>query len=182
MNYFTCLFHSGFHEKAQKCVTSNSWTSLSSSNLTNYIAAMNSSDFFRDQNRIFNLDETNIHLCINRKSAKHSWNQECFRDCPNNKSTLTFVGTFNANGSIVAPAIIYPDLRKPSVIAEQIPEEFYIGHSECGCMKSAHFYEYIGNPFITWLNEHIIPKPAILFIYGHSSHLTFQVSTRCENN
>ena len=82
----------------------------------------------------------------------------------------------------MAPTIIYPDLRIPSVIAEQIPEEFYIGHSECRHMKSANFYEYIGNPFITWLNEHIIPKPAILFIDGHSSHLTFQVSTRCENN
>ena len=92
------------------------------------------------------------------------------------KSTLTFVGTFHANGSIVASAIIYPDLRMPSDIAEQIPEEFYIGHSEPRCMKSANFYEYIGDPFITWLNEHIIPKPVILFIDGLSSHLTFQFS------
>ena len=59
------------------------------------------------------------------------------------KSTLTFVGTFNANGSIAAPAIIYSDLRMPSDIAEQIPEELYIGHSESGCKKSANFYEYI---------------------------------------
>ena len=64
VNSFICLFHSGFHEKIQKRVTSNSWTSLSSSNLTNYIAAMNSSDFFKDQNHIFNLDETNIQLCV----------------------------------------------------------------------------------------------------------------------
>ena len=29
---------------------------------------------------------------------------------------------------------------------------------------------------------HIIPKPVILFIDRHSSHLTFQVSTLCEYN
>ena len=77
----------------------------------------------------------------------------------------------------MAEAIIYPDLRMPSYIAEQIPEEFYIGHSESGCMKSANLYEDIGNHFITWINEYIINKPVILFIDGHSSHLTFQVST-----
>ena len=143
---------------------------------------MNSSDFLKVK-IVYLIRMKQIFNCVNnRKSAKHSWNQECFRDCPNNKSTLAFVGTFNANGSIVAPTIIYPDLRKPSVIAEQIPEEFYIGHSECRCMKSANFYEYIGNPFITCVNEHIMTKPAILFIDGHSSNLTFQVATRCENN
>ena len=66
--------------------------------------------------------------------------------------------------------------------AEQIPQEFYIGHSESGCMKSANFYKYVSNPFNTWLNQHIIPKPVILFIDGHSSHLTLQVLTLCENN
>ena len=130
------------------------------------------------------MDETNIQLCVSTaqvRSIRETRNVYEIASGPC-KSTLTFVGTFNANGSIVAPAIIYPDLRMPSDIAEQIPEEFYIGHSESRCMKSANFYEYIGNPFITWLNEHIIPKPVILFIDGHSSHLTFQVSTPCENN
>ena len=36
--------------------------------------------------------------------------------------TITFVGTFNANGFIVAPVIIYPDLIMPSDIAVQLPE------------------------------------------------------------
>ena len=62
--YFIYLFHSGFQEKTQKCVTSNSWKSISSTNLTNIIAAMNYSDFFKDQNRTFNSDETNIQLCV----------------------------------------------------------------------------------------------------------------------
>ena len=143
VNYFISLFHSGFYEKTQKRDTSNSWTSISSSNLTNYIAAMNSSDFFKDQNRIFNFDETNIQLRVQQEKCKAFVKPGMFLRLPNNKATLTFVGTFNANGSIVATTIIYPDLRKPSVIAEQTPEVFYISHSECRCMKSTNFYEYI---------------------------------------
>ena len=124
------------------------------------------------------MDETNIQLCVSTgqvRSIHETWNVFDIASGPC-KSTLTFVGTFNANGSIVAPAIIYPDLRMPIDIAEQIPEEFYIGHSESRGIKSENFYEYIGDPFITWLNGHIIPKPGILFIDGQSSHLTFQVS------
>ena len=126
------------------------------------------------------MDETNIQLCVSTgqvRSIRETKNVYEVAPGPC-KSTLTFVGTFNANGSIVAPAIVYPDLRMPSDIAEQIQREFYIGHSESRCMKYANFYEYIGNPFITLQNEHIIAKPVILFIGGHSSHLSFQVSTR----
>ena len=121
------------------------------------------------------MDETNIQLCVSTgqvRSIRETRNVYEIASGPC-KSTLTFVRTFNANGSIVAPAIIYPDLRMPSDIAEQILEEFYMGHSESRCMKSAN-YEYIGDPFITWLNEHIIPKPVVLFIDEHSSRLTFQ--------
>ena len=49
-------------------------------------------------------------------------------------------------------------------------------------MKYANFYEYIGNGFIPRQNEHIIPKPVISFTDRHSSHLTVQVSTLCENS
>ena len=98
---------------------------------------MNSSDFLKDPNRLFNLYETNIQLCVSTgevQSIRETRNAYEIAPGPC-KSTLRFVGTFNANNSIVAPAIIYPDLGMPSDIAEQIPEEFYIGHSESGFMK-----------------------------------------------
>ena len=78
---------------------------------------MNSSDFFfKDPNHIFNLDETNIQLCVSTgkmRSIHETRNVHEISPGPC-MSTLTFVGSFNANGSIVAPAIIYPDLRMPS--------------------------------------------------------------------
>ena len=67
-----------------------------------YIAAMNSSNFFKDPNRIFNLDDTNIQLCVSTgqvRSIRETIN--VYEIAPGLcKSTLTFVGTLNANGSI----------------------------------------------------------------------------------
>ena len=44
------------------------------------------------------------------------------------------------------------------------------------------FYEFIANGFDKWLNENKIKKPAILFVDGHRSHLSLQLSTFCDDN
>ena len=72
---------------------------------------MNSSDFFKDPNGIFNMDETNIQLCVSTGKVRNiRETRNVFEIAPGHcKSTHSFVEIFNANGSIVAPAIIYPD-------------------------------------------------------------------------
>ena len=47
--------------------------------------------------------------------------------------------------------------------------------------KLRWIYIYV-HAFIPWLNEHIIPRPVILFVAGHSLHLTLQVSALCKEN
>ena len=49
-------------------------------------------------------------------------------------------------------------------------------------MKSECFFEYIANGFIPWIEEQNIKKPVILFVDGHSTHLTLQVSKLCDEN
>ena len=73
---------------------------------------MNSSDFFKDSNRIFNSDERNIQLCLSTvKVLSIRGTRNVYEIAPGPcESTHTFVGTFNENGSIVATAIIYPCL------------------------------------------------------------------------
>ena len=90
------------------------------------------------------MDKTNIHFCVSTGKVRNiRETRNVYEIAPGPcKSTLTFVETFNEICSIVAPAIIYPDLRMPSDVAEQVSEEFYIGHSESGCMKSANFHVY----------------------------------------
>ena len=136
-------------------------------------------DIFEDSNRVFNLDETNIQLCPSTgKVVSIRGTKNVYEVAPGPcKSNLTSVGAFNASGAIVAPAIIYPYIRLLRDIAEQLPDDFYIGHSESGWMTSATFFEYIANAFIPWIESNQIQKPVFLFIDGHSSHLSMQVST-----
>lgn len=46
-------------------------------------------------------------------------------------------------------------------------------------MKSELFYEYAGNILNTFLVENEIPRPVILFVDGHKTHLTYHLSQSC---
>lgn len=49
-------------------------------------------------------------------------------------------------------------------------------------MTGESFYEYIGNVFIPFLKENQKPLPVILFLDGHKSHLTLNLSKLCCDN
>lgn len=46
-------------------------------------------------------------------------------------------------------------------------------------MKSELFFEYIGNVFNPYLEQNQIKKPVVLFVDGHTTHLTFELSELC---
>lgn len=46
-------------------------------------------------------------------------------------------------------------------------------------MKNELFYEYIGNVFYPFVRDKGIQFPIILFVDGHSTHMTFQLSELC---
>ena len=70
----------------------------------------------------------------------------------------------------------------PKDIVDLVPEEFYISTSESGWMTSCNFFEFIANVFLPWVKEKNVHLPVILFLDGHSTHMTLQVSTFCEEN
>lgn len=49
-------------------------------------------------------------------------------------------------------------------------------------MKGDLFFEYIANDFNKYLEENQIPKPIILFLDGHRSHMTLPLSEFCDKN
>lgn len=49
-------------------------------------------------------------------------------------------------------------------------------------MTAEVFYEYISNHFLPYLKDQNIEKPVILFVDGHRSHLTKEVSQLCDEN
>ena len=141
-------------------------------------------NIFEDASRIFNSDESNIQLCpkTGKVIGLRGWKNVYELGPAPEKSTLTFLGTFSARGDIVQPMIIFPYLRVPKDIVRSVPNEFMIGATETGWMRSETFYEFISNGFIPYLDEHNIPKPVILFVDGHKTHLSMQVSKYCEEN
>ncbi|XP_022199037.2 uncharacterized protein LOC111056028 [Nilaparvata lugens] len=49
-------------------------------------------------------------------------------------------------------------------------------------MTCEAFFEFVADIFYPWLKKENIPLPVALFVDGHSSHLSLQVSQFCEKN
>jgi len=74
--------------------------------------------------------------------------------------------------------IIYDTKRVPPLIAKYFPDEFVIGKSETG-WTSETFYMYIANIFYQWCLQNGIEFLVVLYVDGHSSHLTMALSDFC---
>ncbi|MCL4131286.1 UNVERIFIED_CONTAM: hypothetical protein GTU68_024833 [Idotea baltica] len=152
--------------------------------LQQYMEEINALDVFNDPTRIFNCDKTNLKLCPNvtKVLGVRGW-RNFYQIAPGQeKSTVTFHGTFNAAGDIVFPFLIFPYLQIPQTIVRSIPNGWVLGASESGRMKSGNFYEFMSNFFIPMIQEKKVKLPVILFVDGQSTHLTIETSKKCKEN
>ena len=136
-----------------------------------------------DATRVYNSDESNIQLSpATGRVVSIRGRKNVYQVAPgtNEKSNLTFLGTFCADGSIVKPVVIYPYVRIPKDITDMIPPTITAAKTESGWMTSQSFYEYVVNLFDDYLTENNITRPVILFLDGHSTHMTMQLSVKCE--
>lgn len=69
----------------------------------------------------------------------------------------------------------------PKKILENCPNGWGIGNSENGWMTSETFYEYIANVFHPWLLKQDIVFPIVLYLDGHSSHVTMPLVSFCRD-
>ena len=135
-----------------------------------------------DPSRVFNTDETNIQLSpkTGKVISLKGW-RNIYEIAPApEKSTLTFLGTFSASGAIACPTIVFPYVRLPTDIVQSVPDNFAIAISESGWMTAPVFYEFICNTFNNWLIEKKVNKPVILFLDGHTTHMTMQLSVKSQ--
>ncbi|KAG5896446.1 hypothetical protein JTB14_022525 [Gonioctena quinquepunctata] len=63
-----------------------------------------------------------------------------------------------------------------------MPPTWILGKSDKGWMTADAFFEYISNDFNKWVIQEGIPKPIILFIDGHKSHMSLPLSEFCHAN
>ncbi|XP_075982351.1 uncharacterized protein LOC142980702 [Anticarsia gemmatalis] len=89
--------------------------------------------------------------------------------------------TFSADGVTTPPMIIYPLKRMRPELQKSVPSEWGIGLSDNGWMKAELFVQYIQNVLHPALIKNNITFPVILFLDGHKSHTTLQLTQLCQN-
>lgn len=139
-------------------------------------------DILQDGERVFNGDETNFQLCPKSQKvlAVRGTKNVYEVDQAPAKSTLTVMFSFSASGETVPPMIIFPYKRLPDELIQSSPDPSWgFGKSDNGWMKAEVFYEYISNVFNRHLIKNNIKRPVILFVDGHKTHLTYNLSTLC---
>ncbi|XP_063966344.1 uncharacterized protein LOC129277382 [Lytechinus pictus] len=65
---------------------------------------------------------------------------------------------------------------------EGAPVGSYLGRSENGWMDSEVFYEFVANSFVPYIEKNNIPKPVLLLVDGHSSHVNYHVGKLCNTS
>ena len=135
-------------------------------------------DIMAEPRRVLNTDETSFSLCP--KSGKvlgpRGWRNVYDLKCGNEKDTLTVLATFSADGKVLPGMIVYPYQRPPREVVASVPQPWAIGLSDGGWMKSDTFFEYIVNVLDPYLVQQNIPKPVVLFLDGHKSHMSYTLS------
>lgn len=138
-----------------------------------------------EPHRIFNADESAFMLVpkdnkvITEKGARAPYQIVS----SNEKATLTVLFTIAASGAMPPPMILF-DLKttpKKNVLSN-IPKGWGVGNTDRGWMTAESFYSYITNVFYKWLKENNYVFPVILYVDGHSSHMTLPLLKFCKEN
>lgn len=149
-----------------------------------YMIEKNLYEITNQPERIFNADEAAFFLQPKGDRVLVKKGERNVYSAGNNdeKENLTVLVTANAAGRIAPPMVLFSYERIPSYISSSIPTTWGIGRSESGWMCGATFYEYITNVFVPWVLKENIPRPILLFIDGHVSHMTLHLSRFCSSN
>lgn len=140
-------------------------------------------EILQHPDRVFNADESGFLLSpsglkILGPTGRHVYHESMRSD----KENITTLFTVNAKGLFAPPLTLYKYVRMPASIAQNTPKYWSVGKSENGWMTGKCFFEYIGNVFVPFLKTKAIQLPVILFLDGHKSHLTMELSELCRNN
>lgn len=149
-----------------------------------YLRSENLLDVSKDPTRVFNADESAFFLQPKGEKvlAKKGEKSVYIAGTNDDKENLTVLVTANGQGDFAPPMIIFKYERIPAHIAAGVNKEWGLGRSETGWMCGSTFFEYITNVFVPWLDKNRVKRPILLFIDGHVSHMTYNLSHYCKQN
>ncbi|XP_071083865.1 uncharacterized protein [Haliotis cracherodii] len=150
---------------------------------TTYIADKTDSDILHDPSRLYNADESGFPMCpkSGRVLAERG-SQTVYNFSASDKSQITVLACASASGDYTPPMIVFPGSRFKYNPLDGF-EEAVLGRTENGWMDAELFVSWLKTCFIPHVDKQAIKKPIILFLDGHSTHLTLEACTVCvENN
>ncbi|XP_014217058.1 tigger transposable element-derived protein 6-like, partial [Copidosoma floridanum] len=134
--------------------------------------------------RVYNCDETSVPLCPESEkvlAAKGSRNIYNITDA--SKESITVLFTYSALGTRTPPMIMFKYIENlPLKNVGNTPKGWGIGTSDSGWMTTETFFEYVTNVFHPWLLKQQIEFPVILYLDGHSSHVTIPLVSFCREH
>lgn len=132
--------------------------------------------------RIFNLDELVVHLNAKGELALGPMGRHVFIEYNNaDKESISTTLFVNATGTFVPPLTVFKYERLPAIATKSTPSNWNIGKTDSGCMNPKSFYEYITSVFLPFLDDKKIERPVVVFLDGHSAHLTMHLSSFCRD-
>ncbi|XP_055714409.1 uncharacterized protein LOC129808661 [Phlebotomus papatasi] len=121
--------------------------------------------------RVWNMDESGFNLAPTGELVLAAAGRHVYIESRNSdKENITTLFCVNASGCFGPPLTLYKYARLPAVAALSAPAHWALGKTE------------IGNVFLPFQNEQQIQRPIIVFLDGHKSHLSLQLSEMCRDN
>ncbi len=128
-----------------------------------------------DPRRIWNMDESGfamdagtgkVRQVFARKGAKH-----VHQRCHGTKEQVTVACCASAGGDYMPPLMVFPGKYYTRGLGMEEFSEALYGMTPSGWMTSSTFINWLKS-FDAFLKEIKCPRPVILFLDGHASHVT----------
>ena len=145
-----------------------------------YLRETGNADILQCPDRIFNGDESGFSLCPKTGKVLGPKGRNQIKT-NNDKENITVLITFNAKGQICPPLVVFPYIRPPKAVVDNMPAGWVLGKSVSGCMRGDIYFEYITNEFNNWVDNMGIKKPILLLVDGHKSHMSLVLSSMCNH-
>ncbi|KAL8573331.1 hypothetical protein ACOMHN_032793 [Nucella lapillus] len=132
-----------------------------------------------DPSRIFNCDETGFQLGSGGfTKIIASKNERVYQVTSDTHTQITVLACVSASGEVLDPLIIFPGKRFGYDPLEGFPEAHF-AKSDNGWIDGEIFATWLKTAFIPATNH--LPRPVILFLDGHKTHVTMAVSDVCRD-
>ncbi len=134
----------------------------------------------KDPRRVFNADESGFPLCamsgrvLAQKGAKHVY------QIVSSKTQITVMACFNANGGLYASVNCLPWAAVSGHRNFRLSRSIY-GHSDKGWDGHGTFIQFL-HEFVLFVESKSVVFPVILFVDGHSTHISLEAATFCREN